>query len=152
MPLVSHAPLGSSTPECHCVRGGASGCRLRNASGWRPRMLTSGDAGASVNLSQQSPRLCVCASGSKHFSSVQNANALHGSEPNGPAGGRGRRRSQRALGEALERSAARACAGRRGAALRTVVFGHVLPARLCALLDRLLGVADAPAHRDAVVV
>lgn len=39
---------------------------------------TSGMTGPSVNLSQQSPFVWVWASGSKHTSSGQNANALQG--------------------------------------------------------------------------
>jgi hypothetical protein len=40
--------------------------------------LTSGLAGASVNLSQQSPFWCLCTSGSKQVSSGQKVKALHG--------------------------------------------------------------------------
>ena len=42
------------------------------------QVRTSGEAGPSVNLSQQSPLLCLWASGSKHSSSEHQANALQG--------------------------------------------------------------------------
>lgn len=85
LPFVSVTPCGSSTPACHCTSLGAAGCRCCKARGSRPRMLTSGLAGASVNFSQQSPLLCECASGSKQVSNAQKANALQGRLPNGPA-------------------------------------------------------------------
>jgi hypothetical protein len=46
---------------------------------------TSGRAGASVHLSQQSPRVWWCASGSKHSSAPHQENALQGSALKGPS-------------------------------------------------------------------
>lgn len=48
-------------------------------------LCTSGCNGPSVNLSQQSPKECVCMSGSKHLSSEHQEKTLHGSRENGPA-------------------------------------------------------------------
>lgn len=96
-PLPSATPRGSSTAECQCVRAGAWLCRCRIPADSAPRWLTSGAAGASVNLSQQSPWLCLWASGSKHSGKAQKVTALQGSFPNGPGQGRkqGTTREQR---------------------------------------------------------
>jgi len=49
------------------------------------RKRTSGLAGASVHLSQQSPRVWLWASGSKQVASPHQLNALQGSAWNGPS-------------------------------------------------------------------
>jgi len=41
-------------------------------------------SGSSANFSQQSPRVCVCASGSQHTSRPHQVHVLHGSRENGP--------------------------------------------------------------------
>ena len=58
-PFVSATPCGRSTPAIHCTSNGAFGCFCRYQSGNLPRIFTSGLAGASVNFSQQSCRVCL---------------------------------------------------------------------------------------------
>ena len=90
VPFVSFTPRGSTTPACHCTFSGAVGWRSRAPALSVPRMLTSGAAGASVNLSQQSPREWLCASGSKHVSSEHKEKALQGMDPKSGWFGSGR--------------------------------------------------------------
>lgn len=85
VPLLSTTLGGSSTPAAHCTSSGASGCFCLYQGGKWPRMLTSGTAGASVNLSQQSCSVWWWASGSKQAGAPHQTNVLQGSWSNGPA-------------------------------------------------------------------
>eukprot|EP00240_Pyramimonas_obovata_P009233 CAMPEP_0118960816 /NCGR_PEP_ID=MMETSP1169-20130426/63830_1 /TAXON_ID=36882 /ORGANISM="Pyramimonas obovata, Strain CCMP722" /LENGTH=88 /DNA_ID=CAMNT_0006908969 /DNA_START=127 /DNA_END=393 /DNA_ORIENTATION=- len=64
-----------------------SACRRMYRASIGCRMFTSGASGNSVNLSQQSPRVWRCASGSQHTSRAHHVHALHGSRENGPCRG-----------------------------------------------------------------
>lgn len=59
VPLVSCTPGGSRAPELQGTSSGAFGCRFWYSVGSLPRILISGNAGASENLSQQSCRVCT---------------------------------------------------------------------------------------------
>jgi hypothetical protein len=75
VPFPGDAPGGSSTPLIQGTRGlFAAGCLSLYATPFlnvagsviAPLAFTSGASGTSVNLSQQSPPVCMWASGSKH--------------------------------------------------------------------------------------
>ena len=95
VPFDGVHPGGNITPLVHCANLGAFKClclyrtpslTVPGAS-FAPRWFTSMFSGVSVNLSQQSPGPCVCASGSKHpfFSdNGHHTHALHGKSANGP--------------------------------------------------------------------
>ena len=83
VPFSRATPRGRTTPEVQSVRFSAEVCRFRNSSEFSDRIFTSGMWGISENLSQQSPRVWLCVSGSKEMSSTHQLHAIPGAKAGG---------------------------------------------------------------------
>ena len=105
MPLVITTPGARSAPDTHGTPLGIwCRCRFNQRGSIGSLMLTSGAWGSSANLSQQLPKLCLCASGSKQLGSLHQVHVLQGSLLKGPP-----RRLLMLTGRCAAQAASHAC-------------------------------------------